>query len=83
VAQNGFSSLAPSGSIQCHIPVLPLLPGVYMFDIWCKVDEVVTDRINHASELTVSEGDFFGSGKLQPREGGEFLVFHEWEATEA
>jgi lipopolysaccharide transport system ATP-binding protein len=83
VAQNGFSSLAPSGSIRCHIPVLSLLPGVYVLDAWCKVDEVVTDRINHASELTVSEGDFFGSGKLPPREGGEFVVFHEWEATEA
>jgi len=83
VAQNGFSTLAPSGSIRCHIPVLPLQPGVYMLDIWCKVDEVITDFVNHASELTVSAGDFFGSGKLPPPEGGEFLVFHQWEATEA
>jgi lipopolysaccharide transport system ATP-binding protein len=82
VAQDGFSSLAPEGSIRCRIPTLPLLPGVYMLDIWCKVHEVVTDRISHASELTVSEGDFFGSGKLPPREGGEFLVVHEWDATE-
>ena len=52
-----------------------------MFDVWSKVDEVLADRINHASELTVSEGDFFGSGKLPPREGGDFLVFHEWEVT--
>ena len=83
VAQNGFPSLAPSGSIRCLIPMLPLLPGVYMLDIAFKVDEVITDRVNHASELTVSEGDFFGSGKLPPRVGGELLVFHEWEATEA
>ena len=83
VAQDRFSSLAPSGSIRCHIPMLPLLPGVYMLDIAFVVDEVVVDRVNHASELTVSEGDFFGSGKLPPRVGGEFLVFHEWEATQA
>jgi len=83
VAQNGFSSLAPSGSIRCHIPTLPLLPGVYALDIWCKVSEVITDFINHASELTVAEGDFFGSGKLPPRTAGEFLVPHRWEATEA
>ena len=83
VAQDGFPNLAPSGSIRCRIPELPLLPGVYMFDVWCKVDEVLADRINHASELTVSEGDFFGSGKLPPREGGDFLVFHEWEVKEA
>ncbi len=30
VARNGFPSLAPSGSIRCHIPMLPLLPGVYV-----------------------------------------------------
>jgi len=83
VAKSRFSNLAPNGSIWCHIPVLPLLPGVYRLDLSLKVDEVVTDRINHASELTVSEGDFFGSGKLPPREAGEFLVLHEWEATEA
>jgi lipopolysaccharide transport system ATP-binding protein len=83
VAQDGFPNLAPNGSIRCRIPELPLLPGVYMFDIWCKVDEVLADRVNHASELTVSEGDFFGSGKLPPREGGDFLVLHEWEVTEA
>ena len=83
VAQTGFPTLAPSGSVWCHIPELPLLPGVYTLDIWCKVDEALSDRVNHASELTVSEGDFFGSGKLPPREGGEFLVHHEWEVTRA
>ena len=83
VAPNGFSSLAPAGSIRCRIPQLPLLPGAYTLDVWCKVNEVITDFINHAAELTVSEGDFFGSGKLPPRSAGEFLVAHNWEATEA
>jgi lipopolysaccharide transport system ATP-binding protein len=83
VAANGFRSLAPSGSIRCRIPELPLMPGTYTLDIWCKVDEVITDSVNHAAELTVSEGDFFGSGKLPSRASGEFLVAHEWEATEA
>jgi lipopolysaccharide transport system ATP-binding protein len=82
LAQTGFPTLAPSGSIRCRLPVLPLLPGVYMLDVWCKVDEAIADFVSHASELTVSEGDFFGSGKLPPPEGGEFLVYHEWEATE-
>jgi len=83
VAPDGFSSLAPHGSIRCRIPQLPLLPGTYTLDVWCKVNEVITDFINHATQLTVSEGDFFGSGKLPPRSAGEFLVAHEWEATEA
>jgi lipopolysaccharide transport system ATP-binding protein len=83
VAPDGFSSLAPKGSIRCRIPALPLLSGAYTLDIWCKINEVVADLINHASELTVSEGDFFGSGKLPPRTAGEFLVAHDWETTEA
>jgi lipopolysaccharide transport system ATP-binding protein len=83
VAPEGFPALAPAGSIRCHIHNLPLLPGVYPLDVWCKVDEALADRIGNAGQVTVSEGDFFGSGKLPPREGGEFLVFHEWEAPEA
>ena len=83
VAPNRFSSLPPRGSIRCHMPVLPLLSGAYMLDIWCKVSEVITDFVNHASELTVSEGDFFGSGRLPPTSAGEFLVAHDWEVTEA
>jgi lipopolysaccharide transport system ATP-binding protein len=82
VAQNDCSTLPPEGSVRCHIPVLGLLPGVYALDIWCNADGASLDHINHASELTVSEGDFFGSGKLPPREGGEFLVPHTWEVTE-
>jgi len=81
VARNGLPDLAPSGSIRCHIPVLPLLPGVYTLDILCRVDGRRSDLINHAAELTVSEGDFFGSGKLPASECGAFLVAHEWEAT--
>jgi lipopolysaccharide transport system ATP-binding protein len=83
VALDKLSTLPPRGSIRCTIPVLPLLPGAYAVDIWCKVDEVIVDRVNHAIELTVSEGDMFGSGKLPPRDGGEFAVFHTWEVTEA
>jgi lipopolysaccharide transport system ATP-binding protein len=82
VAPDGFSSLSARGSIRCRIPTLPLLPGVYSLDVWCKVNEEITDFINHAGELTVTEGDFFGSGKLPPRSAGEFLVAHDWEATE-
>ncbi len=82
-APQGYMTLAPRGSIRCRIPTLPLLPGVYALDIWCKASEVITDLVNHASELTVAEGDYFGSGKLPPRSDGEFLVYHEWETAEA
>jgi lipopolysaccharide transport system ATP-binding protein len=83
VARDGFGNLPPAGTIRCRIHELPLLPGVYPLDVWCKVDESIADRLGHVGDLTVSEGDFFGSGKLPPREGGEFLVSHDWELSEA
>jgi lipopolysaccharide transport system ATP-binding protein len=78
----GYMTLPPSGSVRCRIPALPLIPGVYMMDVWCKASEVMVDFVAHASELTVSESDFFGSGKLPPHDDGDFLVYHEWETDE-
>jgi len=31
-----------------------------------------------AGKLTVVEGDYFGTGKLPPREAGDFIVAHSW-----
>jgi lipopolysaccharide transport system ATP-binding protein len=78
----GYLTLPPTGSVRCRIPELPLIPGVYMMDVWCKAREVIVDHVAHASELTVTESDFFGSGKLPPHDDGDFLVYHEWETDE-
>ena len=74
------SSLALSHGTRllCHIPRLPLQPGVYAFTIWCMIGDNLEDYVWDAGKLTVVEGDYFGTGKLPPREVGDFIVAHNW-----
>ena len=64
--------------LLCSIPRLPLQPGIYAFTIWCTVGDNLEDYVADAGKLTVVEGDYFGTGKLPPREIGEFIVAHNW-----
>jgi lipopolysaccharide transport system ATP-binding protein len=71
-----LSDLPPEGIIACRVARLPLQPGTYRFNLHCQSDHGVVDRIEHAAELEVAPGDFFGSGKLPTQ--GVFLVAHSW-----
>jgi lipopolysaccharide transport system ATP-binding protein len=70
------------GQVQCTIPKLPLLPGTYKVSITCKLGEILQDAVTDAAELNVVEGDFFGTGKIQPDNGGYLVVPHQWNVTE-
>jgi len=78
VAKDGVLRLTPGARILCHIPRLPLLPGTYTFNIWCKVAETMEDWVADAGKLSVAEGDYFGTGKLTTNVVGDFLVINEW-----
>lgn len=78
VAENGVLALTRGGRVLCHIPRLPLLPGVYTYSVWCKVAETLEDWVLDAGKLSVAEGDYFGTGKLPPNQVGDFLVAHTW-----
>lgn len=71
--------LSRRGQIVCHIPQLTLLPGRYYVNVWCKIDEQMADDIHEAFAFDVVDGDFFGTGKLNPIDGGDMLVQHQWE----
>jgi hypothetical protein len=43
----------------------------------------VLDWVQRAAEMTVTEGDFFGSGQTQPQSHQSILVDHAWSITEA
>lgn len=76
---NGSIEIQKSGEIRCRIPKLPLLPGRYICTINCKTNESLADYVDEAFFLDVMDGDFFGTGKLQPNDSGHMLVSHSWE----
>ena len=68
----------PNGRIRCRIPRLPLAPGQYPFEVWCKNGRILMDGVKDAGVLSVVEGDFFGTGKLPPKGVSPLLVGHSW-----
>ena len=71
--------ISDNGEIQCRIPKLSLLPGRYFCRISCKLNEEFADYIEDAFILDVIEGDFFGTGKLQPNDCGSMVIEHSWK----
>ena len=83
-ASHGEDLILPArGEIRCIIPELPLLPGRYRVGMWCKVGGVVADELQDAFAIDVVPGDFFGTGKENPADGGDILVRHSWDVEEA
>jgi len=70
--------LETKGRLVCHIPKFPLLQGLYPFSIWCTAGGILEDLVPQAGNLSVIEGDFFGTGRLPPKENGEILLNHSW-----
>lgn len=79
--QGNFAELPREGTILCDVPMLPLAPGGYRITITAKVGDELTDEIVDAAQLTVVEGDFFGSGRLPPAASGPILVQHRWSVV--
>ncbi len=77
-----FARLPPAGQLICHIPRLPLVPGVYSVDIHSRVNHrVYADNITSAATMEVLPGDFFGTG-ASLRDMGDFLCDHSWGLRE-
>jgi lipopolysaccharide transport system ATP-binding protein len=57
--------LQGEGYIDFIVPALPLTAGVYSVDSVFESNEVY-DLVVHAAEITVVDGDYFGTGKIRP-----------------
>jgi lipopolysaccharide transport system ATP-binding protein len=70
---------AAVGGIEIEIDKLPLLPGVYRFNLQCSINGEDADSIQNAGHVTVEAGDFFGTGRLPPvANPGQVLVQHRF-----
>ena len=74
-----FASISPDGYINCTIKKLPLSSGIYNFNFNCKVNGIMADCIMDHFQLSVFQGDFYGTGYLPPKSHGGFLVEQKWE----
>ncbi len=77
-----FRDLPPRGEVRLSIPRCPLPAGQYTLNIWADIGGDILDWVQRACELTVREGDFYGSGREQLPSHQAVLVEHRWSVTE-
>ncbi len=65
--------------VNIHIEKIPFMPGRYSYTIFAKVNEDLSDWIENAGLFDVEEGDYYTTGKLIPKNQGNFLVNHYFE----
>jgi len=66
------------GEVRCAVRRCPLPAGQYTVTLWADQGGDPVDWIQRACELTVREGDFFGSGQTQLPSHQSVLVDHRW-----
>jgi lipopolysaccharide transport system ATP-binding protein len=79
-----FRHIPARGEVRCRIRRGPLPAGEYHVSIWADgADNEVLDRVMRGGELTVSAGDFYGSGRAPLEDHRTVLVDHDFSITEA
>ncbi len=76
IVGSDFTGIPASGVVECVIPALPLLPGMYFLDIGCKVAGGWADFIYEAVEFEVADRGFYPTKLLPPN--GEVLLKYDW-----
>lgn len=81
LADNRSLELKDKGVIDLIVPDLPLSGGVYSLSTFISSGEQVLDWVDDALLFRVSDGDFYGSGKLyHPDWQGRCVhVHHSWQ----
>ena len=66
------------GRISCLIPRCTILPGRYSLNIHATINGQLADWIVDAVSIDVTEGDYFGTGRLPPSGYGSTAAEHHW-----
>jgi lipopolysaccharide transport system ATP-binding protein len=61
-----FRQIPGAGHVRCRVERCPLPPEQYVVSIWADQHGDQLDGVHRATDMTVSVGDFYGTGR-QPR----------------
>ena len=72
--------LEGEGSIDLIVPELPLTAGTYDLSTFIQSGPDIQDWVDRAAEMSVIDGDFYGTGRNYPPDwgGSTVLVRHSW-----
>jgi lipopolysaccharide transport system ATP-binding protein len=78
-----FRDVPPRGEARCRLDNCPLPAGQYFMSITADLAGEMLDGVHRAFEMTVSGGDFYGSGREPHPDHRTVLVPYEWSVSEA
>jgi lipopolysaccharide transport system ATP-binding protein len=78
VAGTQFGELPSRGEVRVRVPRFPLPAGRYAINLFGTANTEVADWVQRACELTVGEGDFYGSGQRPAESHQTVLVDQDW-----
>jgi len=79
LTRQSFPHLSEQGAFVCRINRLPLTANIYEITYSLMIaEESYIDYIDNAAQMTVIDGDYFGSGEIPPASFGPFLVEADW-----
>jgi lipopolysaccharide transport system ATP-binding protein len=78
LTQDEFGMLPQQGTFVCRFNRLPLPPSTYQLTYSLMMDGMYLDGIINAIQLSVIDGDFYGSGEVPPVSHGVCLVDAKW-----
>ncbi|MGG7033618.1 MAG: polysaccharide ABC transporter ATP-binding protein [Flavobacterium sp.] len=68
-----------SGKIEFIVKQIPLAPGDYNFNIYSEINREVADWLAEVLPFTIVEKDYYGTGKLIPKNQGNLLLNYNVE----
>jgi lipopolysaccharide transport system ATP-binding protein len=79
-SSNGNFELLPDNRlIICRIKKLQLVSGIYSLNLFCKVNNEISDWIINTCQLKVEKSDYYGTGHNQDVEQSLFLLDYEFK----
>jgi len=79
--QQDFGSLPAKGLISCELPRFPICPGNYDLIVSVLLRGTLCDKLELPQFLIVSEGDYFGVGRLPNPAFGQIYADASWSLT--
>lgn len=79
--QHQLPSVEGAFSLCCSLPELPLAPGSYTVSVSFGDTARFHEQVERALTFEVQPADFFGVGKLPPRERSHVLLRSDWRVA--
>jgi lipopolysaccharide transport system ATP-binding protein len=70
----------PAGYFECFLPKVTLRSATYFSTIKVSLEGLTSDWITDGFQLDIEDGDFFGSGKLGPRDESDIVIDQSWSS---